>query len=258
MGRWSRRAAELFVSWLGCGPGLRWLDVGCGTGALTATVAARCRPRTVVGVERSAAFTAAARAAVPPQVGLAVADGQRLPVRDASFDVAVSGLVLNFLPAPHDAVAEAVRAVRPGGTVAAYVWAYGDGMDLLDRFWAAATAADPAAAGLDERTRFPLCRPEPLRRLWTGAGLSEVAVTPVEPTAVLADFTELWEPFLAGQGPAPGYVAALAPPARARLHDALRAAVPARPDGSITLGLRAWAVRGRTPAVRPSRPTVMR
>ncbi|MEW5534765.1 class I SAM-dependent methyltransferase, partial [Streptomyces virginiae] len=66
MGRWSRRVAEVFVDRLDVPAGLRWLDVGCGTGALTAAVAARCRPRAVLGLDRSAGFLRAARAAAPP------------------------------------------------------------------------------------------------------------------------------------------------------------------------------------------------
>ncbi|MFJ9245848.1 class I SAM-dependent methyltransferase [Streptomyces sp. NPDC101776] len=247
MGRWSRRVAGEFVARLSCPPGARWLDVGCGTGALTATIADRCRPRTVVGLERSLGFVTSARGIVPTATCFAVADAGSLPLHDAVFDVAVSGLMLNFLAAPADSVREAARVVRPGGLVAAYVWDYADGMAFLRHFWDAAKATDPSAAELDEGRRFPVCRPEPLREMWTAAGLLDVAVSAVEVPTAFADFTDLWEPFLAGQGPAPGYVAALAAPSRDRLREALRASVPTQPDGSIALTARAWAVRGRTP-----------
>ena len=250
MGRWSRLVADGFVTWLGCGTGLRWLDVGCGSGALTAAVAGRCGPRTLLGVERSAGFVASARASAPAPARFAVADARLLPVRDGVLDVVVSGLVLNFLSAPGAAVAEAVRVVRPGGLVAGYVWDYAEGMGFLRRFWDAAIAVDPSAAGLDEGRRFPLCRPDALRELWAGAGLAGVTVAPVEVPTRFTGFADLWEPFLAGQGPAPGYVAALAPAARARLRDTLRAVVPTRPDGTIDLTARAWAVRGRRRAQR--------
>ncbi|MBT2448658.1 class I SAM-dependent methyltransferase [Streptomyces sp. ISL-43] len=247
MGRWSRLVADGFVTWLECADGLRWLDVGCGTGALTAMVAARCRPRKVLGLDRSAGFVTTARAAAPAPACFAVADGLSLPARDAVCDVAVSGLALNFFPAPGAAVAEASRVVRPDGLVAAYVWDYAEGMGFLRHFWDAVIAVDPSAAAVDEGRRFPVCRPDPLRSLWTGAGLVDVDVVPVEVATVFSGFADLWEPFLAGQGPAPGYVAALAPAARDRLRDALRASVPTRADGSIALTARAWAVRGRRP-----------
>lgn len=247
MGRWSRPVAGAFTDWLRCDDGLRWLDVGCGTGALTAAVAARCRPRAVLGLDPSAGFVAAARADAPAPAFFAVADGLSLPVRGAGCDVVVSGLALNFIPRPAAAVAEAVRVVRPGGLVGAYVWDYAEGMELLRRFWDAAVAVDPSAAALDEGRRFAMCRPDPLQALWSAAGLAEVTIAPLEAATVFTDFTDLWEPFLSGQGPAPGYVAALAPPARARVREKLRETVPARPDGSIALTARAWAVRGRRP-----------
>jgi SAM-dependent methyltransferase len=205
MGRWSRLVAARFVSWLGCEAGLRWLDAGCGSGALTQAVATGSRPRTLLGLERSPGFVATARASVSAPAYFALADVRALPVPDEVFDVAVSGLVLNFLPEPGIAVAEAVRAVRPGGLVAAYVWDYAGGMGFLRRFWDAAIAVDPSAGALDEGGRFPLCAPEPLRELWTGAGLVETAVAPIEVPTRFAGFADLWEPFLAGQGPAPGY-----------------------------------------------------
>lgn len=247
MGRWSRLVADGFVASLGCADGLRWLDVGCGTGALTAVVAGRCRPRTVVGLDRSAGFVVSARAAAPASARFVVADALSLPVRDEGCDVAVSGLALNFLPEPGEAVAEMARVVRPGGLVAAYVWDYAEGMAFLRHFWDAAVAVEPSAAALDEGRRFPVCRPDPLCALWTEAGLVDVAVAPVEVPTVFAGFADLWEPFLAGQGPAPGYVATLAPITRDRLRDALSEAVPTRPDGSIAFTARAWSVRGSRP-----------
>lgn len=251
MGRWSRVVANEFVAWLDCPAGLRWLDVGCGTGVLSAVVSARCRPRTVLGIDRSEAFVSTARA-VPSAPGSFLAgDAMALPVRDAGCDVAVSGLTLNFLPDRARAVAEMARAVRSDGLVAAYVWDYPGEMGFLRRFWDAATQVDPSAAALDEGRRFSFCRPEPLCAVWADAGLVDLAVRPIEVPTVFTGFADLWEPFLAGQGPAPGYVAALSPGCRDRLRDALDTAVPRTADGSIALTARAWAVRGRTPGVPP-------
>ncbi|WAZ24834.1 methyltransferase domain-containing protein [Streptomyces cinnabarinus] len=247
MGRWSRKVAERFTALEGHADGLRWLDVGCGTGALSAVLTARCRPAVVLGCDRSAELVATARVTAHGPVGFAVADARALPVRDGSWDMAVSGLALNFLPEPAEGVAEMARAVRPGGRVAAYVWDYAEGMELLRRFWDAAAAVDPAAAELDEGRRFPMCRPDPLYALWTGAGLEEVRITPVVVPTVFTDLTDLWAPFLAGQGPAAGYVTGLPPEDRDRLRTALAESLPAEPDGTIALAARAWTVRGTKP-----------
>ncbi|MFD7981168.1 class I SAM-dependent methyltransferase [Streptomyces sp. NPDC059071] len=260
MGRWSRLVAARFTEWLDPAEGLRWLDVGCGTGALSAAVAERCRPRVLLGLDLSEPFVRAARATARGATAgglpagnatargvFVVADAAALPVRDAAWDAAVSGLTLNFLPDPAAGAAELVRAVRPGGgTVAAYVWDYADGMGFLRRFWDAVATVDPAAAvALDEGRRFgTLCRPERLHSLWTEAGLAEVTTAPLDVPTVFADFADLWDPFLTGQGPAPGYVASLTPGDRDRVRTALAEAVPREPDGSVELTARAWAVKG--------------
>jgi SAM-dependent methyltransferase len=245
VGRWSRRVAAEFVRWLDAAAGLRWLDVGCGTGALTSTIVSQADPIEVTGVDPSEGFLAVARAQV---AGAAFhrADARELPLPAATVDVVVSGLALNFVPEPAAALAEFVRVARPGATVAAYVWDYAEGMALMRYLWDAAAELDPANAGLDEQLRFPVCRPEPLRLLWTDAGLTEVTVTPIDVPTVFADFDDYWSPFLGGQGPAPAYVMSLPEERRAALRALVHARLPIAADGSIPLIARAWAVRGHT------------
>jgi SAM-dependent methyltransferase len=246
MGRWSRLVAARFVDWLDPAPGARWLDVGCGTGALTGTVLAVARPAAVLGLDRSAGFLARARRL--PGAALGRADATRLPARDASVDRVVSGLVLNFLPDPAAAVAELARVCRPGGVVAVYVWDYADGMQPIRRFWDAAVALDPAAAELDEGRRFGVCDPDRLAALF--AGLADVRTTGITVPAVFRDFDDYWTPFLGGQGPAPSYCAGLSDTARDQLRNRLRASLP---DGPIPLSARAWAVRGTADPIRTGR-----
>ncbi len=246
VGRWSRLVAPVFVDWLGVPSVRRWLDVGCGTGALTDAILARCAPRSVVGVDPSEAFVAHARATiVDARATFAVGTAAMTDLNDGEVDVVVSGLVLNFVPDLGAAVAEARRVVNPGGVVAGYVWDYAGGMQLLRRFWDAAVALDPAAQPLDEGVRFASAAPEPLAAAFTAAGLEAVDVRPIEVPTVFADFDDLWTPFLSGTAPAPGYTASLAEPARIALRDRLRASVAEEPDGSIRLVARAWAARGR-------------
>jgi SAM-dependent methyltransferase len=246
VGRWSRAVAEEFVRRLGVPAGRSWLDVGCGTGALTSAVLRAGGPAAVHGVDPSGGFLAHARREIDdPRARFAVGDARALPFPDARFDAAVSGLVLNFVPEPEAAVAELARVVAPGGVVGAYLWDYADGMQMIRLFWDAATALDPAAAEVDEGRRFPLCRPESLRTLWTGAGLTDVEVEPIEVPTRFRDLDDYWTPFLGGQGPAPGFVATLDGDRRAALHALLGERLPLAADGSITLSARAWAVSGR-------------
>lgn len=244
VGRWSRLVAPAFLDWLGAGPRKRWLDVGCGTGALTATVLATCDPVEVVGVDPSADYLGWARTHVSDdRARFVAADATDLP--PGPFDVVVSALALNFMPDAGVALA-AMRARCPEGIVAAYVWDYSAGMELIRRFWDAAVALDPAAADLDEGGRFPLCRRERLAALWHEQGFADVATRSIDVPTVFRDFDDYWTPFLGGQGPAPGYATSLDAARRERLRDRIRAALPTAADGSITLTARAWAVRGRS------------
>jgi hypothetical protein len=126
------------------------------------------------------------------------------------------------------------------------VWDYAGKMQLLRRFWDAAVALDPGATALDEGARFPVCRPEPLRELFWVAGLGDVEVRAIDVPTVFPDFEDLWEPFLGGQGPAPGYVASLDEASRVALRERLRQSLAPERDGSIRLSARAWAVKGRS------------
>lgn len=247
VGRWSRLVAREFLAWLDAPAGLRWIDVGCGTGALSQAVLERCAPAALVGVEPSEGFLVHARRhTADGRAEFRAGDARALPVEDAAFDVAVSGLVLNFVPEPARAVAEMRRAVRPqGGVVALYVWDYAGEMQMMRRFWDAAVALDPPAREKAEWTRFPICRPAPLRDLFVAAGLAEVDVRAIDVPTVFKDFDDYWTPFLSGQAPAPGYCMSLSEEQRQALRERLRRTLPAQPDGSIHLIARAWAIRGR-------------
>jgi SAM-dependent methyltransferase len=244
VGRWSRLVARDFVDWIAAPKGLRWLDVGCGTGALAQTVLDRAAPAEVLGVDPSDGFLANARRYVTdPRVRFEIGDAQALPAGDGAFDAAVSGLVLNFVSDQAMAAREMRRAVKPGGIVAAYLWDYAGEMQMMRRFWDAAVALDPDARAKDEGVRFPLCRPEPLKALFAGAGLRDATVKAIDVPTVFKDFDDFWTPFLSGQAPAPGYCMSLSEERRAALRERLRATLPVRADGSIALIARAFAIR---------------
>jgi ubiquinone/menaquinone biosynthesis C-methylase UbiE len=245
VGRWSRLVAREFLGWLAAPPGLAWLDVGCGTGALAEAVAERCAPKRLAGIDPSPGFLDVARRRLAGRAELRQADAQALPFQAAEFDRVVSGLVLNFVPDQPRAAAEMIRVLRPGGEAALYVWDYAGKMEMMRQFWDAAAALDPRGSEIDEGKRFPICRPEALHALFEDAGFSHVETRAIDVPTHFRDFEDYWTPFLSGQAPAPAYCMSLSEAARARLRERLRATLPTEADGSIRLIARAWAVRGR-------------
>ena len=245
VGRWSRPVAREFIAWLAVSPSSRWLDVGCGTGALTETILAHASPAHVDGVDPSDGFLAVARRQVrDPRARFEVGDARRIPAEAGRHDAVVSALVLNFIPDLPLGVSEMARVTRAGGVVAAYVWDYAGRMELMRHFWDAVIALKPEDAGRDEGRRFPICQPGPLTDLFSGAGLRNVEARAIDVPTRFRDFDDYWTPFLGGQFPAPAYTMSLAEPDRAALREYLRAHLPTAADGSISLIARAWAVRG--------------
>ncbi len=246
MGRWSRRAADRFIEWLAPTGKRSWLDVGCGTGALTQAILSKADAASVRGLDPSPVFVQHARdQASDPRAEFQVGDATSIGAEDASFDYVVSGLVLNFVPDAKKGLAEMRRVTVQRGVVAGYVWDYGTGMQMLRFFWDAASEIDPEAAELDEGRRFPMCRPEVLEKLWWEAGLSRVRVQPIDVSTVFSDFEDYWSPFLGGQGPAPTYVSGLSDDKRTRLRQLLQERLLTEAvAGRILLSARAWAVHG--------------
>jgi SAM-dependent methyltransferase len=246
VGRWSRLVARKFLPWVNVPAGGRWLDVGCGTGALSQTIIEIAAPGAVTGVDRSDGYVAFAREHVrDARAQFEVGDAEALPVETGAYDVVVSGLVLNFVPRPYQFVAEMTRATGSDGVVAAYVWDYAGCMQLMRHFWNAVTALDPAARDLDEGRRFPICQPDPLAEVFHNAGLRDVEVRPIDISTHFRNFEDYWSPFLGGQGPAPSHAMSLSEEQRAALRERIRAGLPFALDGSIPLVARAWAVRGK-------------
>ena len=123
MGRWSRMAGEILLDWLALPPGLRWIDVACGNGAFTELLVHRCQPVDVQGIDVSEGQLSFARERLADRaVTFHQGDAQALPFEDDEFDAAVMALAINLVPDRAKAVAEMARVVRPGGTVATYMW----------------------------------------------------------------------------------------------------------------------------------------
>ena len=249
VGRWSRLVAGEFLHWLALAPSGRWLDVGCGTGALSQTILTHAAPTVVHGIDPSEGYLTVARRQVrDARARFEPGDAQQLPVETSTYDAVVSGLVLNFIPRIAAGLTEMVRVAKPEGTVAAYVWDYAGKMELMRYFWDAAVTLKPEDRDRDEGRRFPLCQPEPLRNVFIAAGLHDVEVRSLDVPTPFQDFDDYWSPFLGGQFPAPEYAMSLSEEDRVALRERLRATLPIEADGSIRLMARAWAVRGRRPA----------
>jgi SAM-dependent methyltransferase len=249
MGRWSRRLAPLLVKFASVAERDAVLDVGSGIGSLAFGLAEAIPTVRVTGVDPSSAYVRYAQSrASSGQVGFVVGDAQALEMPDATFDESLSLLVMNFIPDSTKALREMIRVTRPGGVVAAAVWDYGEGMEMLRAFWDEAVALDSTSAARDERN-MPLCRRGELTALWRAEGLERVEEQPLVSELSFASFDDYWRPFLGGQGPAGAHAASLSEPQRKALEARLRSRLlGTRQEGPFTLQARAWAVKGIVPA----------
>lgn len=242
MGRWSRMVAAKYINWLNAPSKADWLEIGCGSGALTQTILVNASPHSILATDASDDFVAHARAATTDdRANFQTANAQKLPFEDASFDIVTSALVLNFVPDKIAALTEMHRVLRSGGTLSFYVWDYpGGGIGFIDAFWKAAAAVDPKAADLNEGLRFPFCTGAGLTEICTQAGLSPT-LTPLEITTCFKDFEDFWMPFTLGAGPAPGYCMSLPDDHRDALKIKLMELIG--DNSPIDLTARAWAVK---------------
>lgn len=241
MGRYSDQLAVTFLSFTGGDPGQRALDVGCGPGALTHALATGLGASHVAAADPSESFVAACTERVPG-ADVRRAAAADLPWEDATFDLVVSQLVLNFLPDAEAGIAEMLRVTQPGGMIAACTWDYADGMTMLRTFWDAARELDPESPDEARTMRFSTERE--LADVWEKAGLSDIRTRSLEVSAEYADFDDYWLPFTLGVGPGGAYTASLDEGQLERLRNACFRRLGA-PEGAFTLTARAVAVSGR-------------
>ena len=243
MGRWSRRLAPRFLAWLAPPADAQWVEIGCGTGALTAEILARAAPRSVLATDPSAGFLDFARSRVSDRrVRFEAADATHLPIADCVADVTAGALAVNFVPEPAAALAEMHRVLRPGGLLGFCVWDYpAGGMEMMDVFWQEARALDPDADARNENRGFGFCSRDGLRRLAEDTGLAGLRVEAIAIETSFDSFEDYWHPFTLGTGPAPAYCVSLPAPQRERLRRRLHERLG---DGRIDLAARAWGVAG--------------
>jgi SAM-dependent methyltransferase len=247
MGRFSRRLSRAFIDFTGSAPGEKILDVGCGTGSMTAALAEPGDHAAIVGIDVSEPYVAFARArSKDPRIKFDIGDAASLPYPSGHFDRAVSQLVLMFLPDPYPAVAEMRRVVREGGMVAACVWDGFGGQPHVRMLWDTASAL-----GLDRsRSLFrPLNTAGELGAMWRKVGLVEVEEGTITTRFEYANFDDYWSPFLSGDGPPGQFVMGLTPEQRAMVERQVRHVfLSGRPDGARSFIGAAWICKGVVPA----------
>jgi SAM-dependent methyltransferase len=243
VGRYSDALGRALAEQAGLSPGMCVLDVGAGTGKLMGVLAETLGEESISAVDPSEPFVAALGERFPA-ADVRRGTAEELPFEDGSFDVVFAQLVVNFLTDPERGAAEMRRVTRDGGVVAGAVWDYRGEMTMLTTFWEAAGAIDQrGAAARDERTRMRFGEPEEMVELWRGAGLHDVQGGAIVVSASYESFNDLWEPFLAGVGPAGDFAVSLEPDAQAALRDEYRRRLSS-PDGAFELQARAWYAVG--------------
>lgn len=243
MGRWSRAAAETFLRWLDPPANARWLDVGCGTGILSQMALMTSTPAALVGVDRTPAQVVhAARHISDGRARFEVGDALALPFTRESFDVVASGLVLNFVPEPQQAVTEMRRVVRPGGVVGAYVWDFEPELSPSGPLRRAlkAMALDVAPMPGTQASGLP-----GLAALFERAGLADLVTTTIDVTVAFADFRDFWDSQTTSYSPTTKMVEGLSANERESLIEQVRKLVSVQEYGSIRYAARANAVKAR-------------
>ncbi len=238
MGRFSEPLAVQFAQLAGVQAGQRVLDVGCGPGALTAQLLQRLGSGAVCAIDPSASLLSAVRDGLPG-VGVVRGVAEQLPFADRTFDAALAQLVVHFMTDAVYGLAEMGRVTRPGGTVAACVWDHAGGAGPLAAFWQAVHDLDPGAR---DEAALPGAREGQLAELCAAAGLRHIEPASLTIQIQFATFTDWWEPFTFGVGPAGAYVSQLGQAQREALRSRCAQLLPPAP---FRLSASAWSVRAR-------------
>lgn len=242
MGRYSKQLAKGFADYALPAAGGRFLDVGCGPGALTGEAVRRLGAESVAAVDPTPGFADTCRERFG--IDVRVAPAESLPFADDEFDGAAAQLVFHFVSDPDRALAEMSRVVKPGGLVAAATWDLAGGMEMLRAFWDAAKAVDPAAP---DEANTPFSSAGKLHALFTRAGLDDVDESSIVVEAGYSGFDELWANFRSGVGPAGAYAVARPPAEQSRLRDALFHRL-GEPHGAFSIPAKSLVARARVPA----------
>jgi SAM-dependent methyltransferase len=249
MGRWSRAIGEKFLAWIDAGKRLRWLDVGCGTGAFSSLILEQAAPTNLVGIDPSPQQVEHVRKTITArQAEFRIASALDLPFGSNEFDVVVSALVIHFIPDRPKGLREMLRVAKRGGLVAGYTWRRSPAINDAPY--------GPLARGLievgGEVTLSPTvaeAMPDGLRASLAAEGYGDIEVATIEASQTFRDFEDYWISQTATfPHPVAKSVAALSDHDRERLREKMRAALPAARDGSVTYSSRATTFKARKPS----------
>jgi ubiquinone/menaquinone biosynthesis C-methylase UbiE len=246
MGRWSQAAGAIFLDWLALPPGLRWADIGCGTGAFTELLCDRCSPAAVSAIDPSEDQIAFARTKpVAKHVTFQVGDAQALPFAAGEFDAATMALVITFIPDPAKAVSEMKRVVKPGGMLGTYMWDFVGGGFTQHPLAAAIEAAGGAVPPLPGHVNATRAN---LQRFFSAAGLDDIATRTLDIEVTYPDFESYWSAQTALANSTVQHIRKMTPSYVERVKAHLREHLPK--DGTGRIAYKAWAnaVKGRVPA----------
>jgi SAM-dependent methyltransferase len=245
MAPWSRAVGQQFVDWLALPPGLRWLDVGCGTGAFTELLLGQTNPFDVSAVDPAEDQIAYARTKpAAKHVNFRQAEAQKLPFADGEFDVAAMALVITFVPEPAQALAEMKRVVKPGGVIGTYVW------DFLGK----GNTQQPLREAVEAMGVPVLSTPghvhsrlDSLGAIFTAAGLDAVSVRPIEIEISYANFDEYWTAQTGFSNTVVQHMRKMSEEQVEELKAHLREHLPRDKSGRIVYKAWANAAKGRVP-----------
>ena len=246
MGCWSRAVGEVFLDWVGSPSGARWLDIGCGTGILTQLILEKSAPESLVAIDPAAAQIQHARPRpLTRGAKFGVADAHALPFGEATFDVLVSGLVLNFIRDQVRALLEMRRVAVRGGVVTGYVW------DFAAEFspsWPLRIGLSEMGVDVPHVPGAARSSGDELRALFERAGFEQISLRSFDVTVTFPNFEDFWQSQTQRYSPVGKLVAALETSERLRLSANVRSMLPKRTDGQIEYSARSNGVKARVPS----------
>lgn len=244
VGRWSKLISQDFVDWLSPQSKLKWLEIGCGTGALTKVIIEKCSPAYLLAIDNSDHYLVKAMENVfSNNVTFLNADLSSYPLNEEFHNV-TSGLVLNFVPRIEELLRCTMNNLKCGGQMSSFVWDYGGHYQPMRHFWEAAKEITSSAEAFDAGGKFNICTKENLIQLFRRLDLSDIQFTTMERIATFHNFNDYWLPIASAQGSVTEFMSTLTDAGKDTLKESIKRRLPISSNGEIKLIISALAVKG--------------